>query len=110
MEEQLVQLIDEHTQLFDVASLDTILRPESTFVENTWDGLPNTSRNSLISHRSVIVDNMEDGRKMRLISDGATRFLHHQIVEVANGVFSLLISSLVESHLQLLEKNRVKVE
>ncbi|VDN91195.1 unnamed protein product [Brugia pahangi] len=86
MEEQLSQLIDENAPLSDVASLDTTLRPESIYLDDTWDGSPNTSLSSLISRRSMLADNMESDPRMRLISDGATRFLHHQIIEVANGM------------------------
>ncbi|EJW81283.1 AGC/MAST/MAST protein kinase, partial [Wuchereria bancrofti] len=88
MEEQLSQLIDENALLSDVASLDTTLRPESICLEDTWDGSPNTSLSSLISRRSMMTDNMESDPRMRLISDGATRFLHHQIVEIANDCLS----------------------
>lgn len=86
MEEQLSQLIDENAPLSDVASLDTTLRPESIYLDDTWDGSPNTSLSSLISRRSMLADNVESDPRMRLISDGATRFLHHQIIEVANGI------------------------
>lgn len=86
MEEQLSQLIDEYAPLSGVASLDTTLRPESICLEDAWDGSPNTSLSSLISRRSMVVDNFEGDPRVRLISDGATRFLHHQIVEIANGI------------------------
>uniref|UniRef100_A0A0R3RX73 Non-specific serine/threonine protein kinase n=1 Tax=Elaeophora elaphi TaxID=1147741 RepID=A0A0R3RX73_9BILA len=88
MEEQLSQLIDENAPLSGVTSLDKTLRPESIFVEDAWDGLPNTSLSSLISRRSMRADNLESNPRIRLISDGATRFLHHQIVEVANDCLS----------------------
>ncbi|VIO93132.1 KIAA0303, putative [Brugia malayi] len=88
MEEQLSQLIDENAPLSDVASLDTTLRPESIYLDDTWDGSPNTSLSSLISRRSMLADNVESDPRMRLISDGATRFLHHQIIEVANDCLS----------------------
>ncbi|EFO21008.2 AGC/MAST/MAST protein kinase [Loa loa] len=88
MEEQLSQLVDENAPLSGVTSLDTTLRPESIYVEDAWGGSPNTSLNSLISRRSMMAENMEGDPRMRLISDGATRFLHHQIVEVANDCLS----------------------
>ncbi|VDO53789.1 unnamed protein product, partial [Onchocerca flexuosa] len=88
MEEQLTQFIDENAPLSGVASLDTTLRPESICLEDTWDSSPNTSLSSLISRRSVIADNLDGDSKIRLISDGAVRFLHHQIVEIANDCLS----------------------
>lgn len=86
MEEQLTQLIDENAALSGIASLDTTLRPESMCLEDAWDDSSNTSLSSLISRRSVMADNPVGDSRMRLISDGATRFLHHQIIEVANGI------------------------
>ncbi|CAG9530672.1 unnamed protein product [Cercopithifilaria johnstoni] len=88
MEEQLTLFIDENATLSGIASLDTTLRPESICLEDPWDGSSNTSLSSLISRRSVMVDNLESDPRMRLISDGATRFLHHQIVEIANDCLS----------------------
>ncbi|VDK61618.1 unnamed protein product [Onchocerca ochengi] len=88
MEEQLTQFINENALLSGVASLDTTLRPESICLEDTWDSSPNTSLSSLISRRSMIADNLDGDSKIRLISDGAVRFLHHQIVEIANDCLS----------------------
>lgn len=85
MEERLCQLVDENAPLSGAASLDTTLRPESMLLEETWSGSPNTSICSVISRRSVIGEISDSDPRLRLISDGAARFLHHQIVEIANG-------------------------
>ncbi|KAM3719597.1 Microtubule-associated serine/threonine-protein kinase [Dirofilaria immitis] len=88
MEEQLSRLIDENASLSGFASLDTTLRPESICLEDTWDSSPNTSLSSLINRQSMITDSLDIDFKMRLILDGAARFLHHQIVEIANDCLS----------------------
>lgn len=105
MEEQLSQLIDENAALSGIASLDTTLRPESMCLEDAWDGSPNTSLSSMIGRRSMMTDNLENGPRMRLVSDGATRFLHHQIIEVANGMLFHMLLLSPQWQMETLEMN-----
>ncbi|VDN28070.1 unnamed protein product [Gongylonema pulchrum] len=86
MEEQLRELVEENAPLSGFATLDATLRPENVSVDETWNGSPNTSICSAMSRRSILVENAADSSdpRLRVISDGATRFLHHQIVEIAN--------------------------
>ncbi|VDM95293.1 unnamed protein product [Thelazia callipaeda] len=85
MEEQLAQLIDENAPLSGTTSLDITLQPESMPLENN---LIDSSSNSSIVHRSLVSESVEGDFRIRLISDGATRFLHHQLVEIANDCLS----------------------
>lgn len=85
MEEHLSQLIEENASLSCVtSSLDMSISEDGT--TSSLDGSGNNSVSSALSRRSVYADHADVDTLLRLISDGATRFLHRQIVEIANGV------------------------
>ncbi|VDD85671.1 unnamed protein product [Enterobius vermicularis] len=85
MEERLAQFLDEHAPLSgsSVVESSSTSRPSSPLV----GGLSiNSSTYSQIhsSSLSVAGQSAVDPNIFRLISDGATRFIHHQIVEIAS--------------------------
>lgn len=88
MEERLAQFLDEHAPLSgsSVVESSSTSRPSSPLV----GGLSiNSSTYSQIhsSSLSVAGQSAVDPNIFRLISDGATRFIHHQIVEIASGEY-----------------------
>ncbi|VDM42797.1 unnamed protein product [Toxocara canis] len=91
MEERLVRFIEENAPLSGVSTSSVEAASSSTPIPppvNSAEGPLNMSPSSPFSRRSVIVSASNqpgvDSALLRLIADGATRFIHHQIVEIAS--------------------------
>uniref|UniRef100_A0A914ZQV2 non-specific serine/threonine protein kinase n=2 Tax=Parascaris univalens TaxID=6257 RepID=A0A914ZQV2_PARUN len=95
MEERLMRFIEENAQLSGVSAssmeVASCSRPVSPPVGVAQESR-NVSTSSSHSRRSLIVSASDqpgvDSGLLRLIADGATRFIHHQIVEIASDCLS----------------------
>uniref|UniRef100_A0A914S116 Uncharacterized protein n=1 Tax=Parascaris equorum TaxID=6256 RepID=A0A914S116_PAREQ len=110
-----MRFIEENAQLSGVSAssmeVASCSRPVSPPVGVAQESR-NVSTSSSHSRRSLIVSASDqpgvDSGLLRLIADGATRFIHHQIVEIASGKYDInvvpLQSSIFETYYEVPER------